>query len=78
VRVDATDVQFSMSTNLSAETRYLQQGVSAGTTNPLAARPLTFPVDAGPHTISMRYGSAGGASNFSNRNLYVTLFHPTT
>jgi hypothetical protein len=25
----------------------------------------------------MRYGSAGGTSNFSNRNLYVTVFHPT-
>jgi hypothetical protein len=25
----------------------------------------------------MRYGSVGGTSNFSNRNLYVTVFHPT-
>jgi hypothetical protein len=26
----------------------------------------------------MSYGSAGGTSQFSNRNLYVTVFHPTS
>ena len=78
VRVDSTDVQFSSSASLSAETRYLQQGSASGTTDPLAARPLTFPVGAGSHTISMRYGSSGGTSSFSNRNLHVTVFHPTT
>jgi Collagen triple helix repeat (20 copies) len=77
VRVDSTDVQFSSSTNLAAETRYIQRGSASGTTDPLAAQPLTFPLSAGAHTISMRYGSAGGTSNFSNRNLYVTVFHPT-
>lgn len=75
VHVDATDVQFSSSTSLSAETRYLVQGNTSGTTNSLAASPLTFPVSAGSHTISLRYGSAGGTSNFNNRNLYVTVFH---
>jgi hypothetical protein len=77
VRVDSSDVQFSSSTSLAAETRYLQRGSASGTTDPLAAQPLTFPLSAGSHTISMRYGSAGGTSNFSNRNLYVTVFHPT-
>ena len=77
VRVDATDVQFSVSTSVVPETRHLQQGSAAGTTDPLAARPLTVPLSAGSHTISMRYGSSLGASTFSNRNLYVTVFHPT-
>jgi hypothetical protein len=77
VRVDATDVQFSASSSVVAETRYLQQGSAAGTIDPLAARPLTFPLGGGSHTISMRYGSSLGASTFSNRNLYVTVFHPT-
>ena len=77
VRVDGTDVQFAASNSLFAETRYVQQGAAAGTTIPLAARPLTFPLSAGSHTISLTYGSAGGTSNFSNRNLYVTVFHPT-
>jgi hypothetical protein len=77
VHVDSSDVQFSTSVSLGAETRYLQRGSAAGTTDPLAAQPLTFPLSAGPHTISLRYGSAGGTSNFSNRNLYVTVFHPT-
>ena len=77
VRVDATDVQFSASTSVVPETRHLQQGSAAGTTDPLAARPLTVPLSAGSHTISMRYGSSLGASTFSNRNLYVTVFHPT-
>ena len=48
-----------------------------GTTNRYAARPLTFPLGAGPHTISMEYGTSGGTSNFNNRNIYVTVFHPT-
>lgn len=78
VRVDATDVQFSSSNSLSAETRYLVQGSASGTTNALAAAPLTFPLSVGSHTISMRYGSAGGTSNFNNRSLYVTLFHPAS
>jgi hypothetical protein len=78
VRVDGTDVQFSSSNSLAADTRYLQQGSAAGVTDPLTARPLTFPVSAGSHTISLRYGSAGGTSQFSNRNLYVTVFHPTS
>ena len=77
VRVDATDVQFSVSTSVVPETRHLQQGSAAGTTDPLAARPLTVPLSAGSHTISMRYGSSLGPSTFSNRNLYVTVFHPT-
>ena len=77
VHVDSSDVQFSSSVSLGAETRYLQRGSAAGTTDPLAAQPLTFPLSAGPHMISLRYGSAGGTSNFSNRNLYVTVFHPT-
>jgi hypothetical protein len=77
VRVDGTDVQFSASSSVVPETRHLQQGSAAGTTDPLAARPLTLPLSAGSHTISMRYGSSLGASTFSNRNLYVTVFHPT-
>jgi hypothetical protein len=77
VRVDATDVQFSASSSLVPETRHLQQGSAAGVTDPLAARPLTLPLSAGSHTISMRYGSSLGSSTFSNRNLYVTVFHQT-
>jgi hypothetical protein len=77
VRVDGSDVQFSASNSLVPETRHLQQGSAAGVTDPLAARPLTVPLSAGSHTISMRYGSSLGASTFSNRNLYVTVFHPT-
>jgi hypothetical protein len=77
VRVDGTDVQFSASSSVVPETRHLQQGSAAGTTDPLAARPLTLPLSAGSHTISMRYGSSLGASTFSNRNLYVTVYHPT-
>jgi hypothetical protein len=78
VRVDGTDVQFSSSVSLAAETRYLVTGSGTGVTDPLDAQPLTFPLSAGSHTISMRYGSSGGTSNFSNRNLYVTLFHPAS
>ena len=77
IRVNGDDTQFAASTSLSAETRYLQSGTTAGVTNKYAARRLTFPLDAGSHTISMRYGSVGGTSNFNNRNLYVTVFHPT-
>jgi hypothetical protein len=77
IRVDGTDVQFTGSSSLAPETRYVQQGTGVGTTNRLAARPLTFPLSAGSHTISLTYGSAGGTSNFSDRNLYVTVFHPT-
>jgi hypothetical protein len=77
VHVDSTDVQFSSSVSLGAETRYLQRGSTGGTTDPLAGDPLTIPLSAGSHTISMRYGSTLGTSNFSNRNLYVTVFHPT-
>jgi hypothetical protein len=77
IRVDADDTQFAASTSLSAETRYLQSGTPGGVTSKYAARPLTFPLDAGPHTISMRYGSVGGTSSFNNRHLYVTVFHPT-
>lgn len=77
VRVDNTDVQFSTSVSLAAETRYLQQGSALGTTDPLAAQPLTFPLSQGSHTISMRYGSSGGTSNFSERDLHVTVFHPS-
>lgn len=76
VRVDGADVQFSFSNSLAAETRYIQMGTPAGTTDPLAAQPLTFPLSAGPHTISLRYGSSGGTSTFTDRNLYVTVFHP--
>jgi hypothetical protein len=77
VRVDNTDVQFSTSVSLAAETRYLQEGSALGTTDPLAAQPLTFLLSQGSHTISMRYGSSGGTSNFSERDLYVTVFHPS-
>jgi hypothetical protein len=77
IRVDGDDIPFASSTSLSAETRYLQSGSSTGVTSKYAARPLTFPLDAGSHTISMRYGSVGGTSSFNNRNLYVTVFHPT-
>jgi hypothetical protein len=77
IRVDGTDVQFTGSSSLAPETRYVQQGTGVGTTNRLATRPLTFPLSAGSHTISLTYGSAGGTSNFSDRNLYVTVFHPT-
>jgi hypothetical protein len=77
IHIDSTDVQFSASVSLGAETRYVQRGTGAGTTDPFAAQPLTFPLSAGAHTISLRYGAAGGTSNFSNRNLYVTVFHPT-
>jgi hypothetical protein len=77
IRVDGDDTQFAASTSLSAETRYLQSGSTAGVTSKYAARPLTFPLDAGSHTISMRYGSVGGTSSFNNRNLHVTVFHPT-
>jgi hypothetical protein len=77
IHIDSTDVQFSASSSLGAETRYVQRGTGAGTTDPFAAQPLTFPLSAGAHTISLRYGAAGGTSNFSNRNLYVTVCHPT-
>ena len=78
VRVDnSPDVQFSSSVSLAAETRYLQRGSTFGTTDPLDAEPLTFPLSQGSHTISMRYGSSGGTSNFSDRDLYVTVFHPS-
>ena len=76
LRDDATDVQFSSSASLAPETRYVQRGNALGTTDPLAAEPLTFPLGAGSHTISLRYGSAGGTSTFTDRNLYVTVFHP--
>jgi len=76
IRVDGDDTQFAASTSLSAETRYLQSGSIGGVTSKYAARPLTFPLDAGSHTISMRYGSVGGTSSFNNRNLHVTVFHP--
>jgi hypothetical protein len=78
IRVDSTNLQFASSSSLVTDTRYLQQGSTLGTTDPLAAVPLVFPVSAGSHTISMRYEAVGGTSNFTNRNLYVTLFHPTS
>lgn len=78
IHVDSEpDVQFAQSGSLTAETRYLQQGSIVGVTTRTSARPLTIPLDAGSHTISMRYGSSGGTSNFTNRNLYVTVFQPT-
>jgi hypothetical protein len=77
IHIDSTDVQFSSSASLAPETRYVQRGTGAGTTDPFAAQPLTFPLSAGAHTISLRYWAVGGTSNFSNRNLYVTVFHPT-
>jgi hypothetical protein len=77
VRVDGADVQFSSSASLAPDTRYLQQGNTSGTADPLAAVPLTFPLSAGSHTISMRYGSSTGTSTFTDRNLYVTVFHPS-
>jgi hypothetical protein len=68
---------FATSTNSSPETRYIQAPGSTGA-GKYSAQPMTFPLDAGVHTISMLYGSIGGTSSFSNRNLYVTVFHPTT
>ena len=78
IRVDGDDIPFASSTSLAVETRYLQSGTAAGVTSKYAARPLTFPLAAGSHTISMRYGSVGGTSNFDDRNLYVTVLHPTS
>jgi hypothetical protein len=78
LHVDADDIPILASTAVLVETRYLQTGSSGGVTDPYAARPITFPVSAGSHTISLRYGSTGGASQFTNRNLYVTVFHPTS
>jgi hypothetical protein len=77
LRVDGTDTFISQSSSLAVETRYIVQGDPAGTTDPLSSRPIVLPVSAGSHTVSLRYSSAGGSSQFSNRNLWVTLFHPT-
>lgn len=77
LRVDGVDTTIMQSSSLAVETRYLEQGVAAGTTNPFSSRPIVFPVSAGSHTVSLRYSSAGGASQFSNRSLWVTLFQPT-
>jgi hypothetical protein len=52
------------------------QDDTTGSTDPLKSRPITFPVSAGSHTISLRYSSAGGPSQFSNRHLWVTVFTP--
>ena len=76
LRVDGTDIFIAQSSSLAVETRYLVQGDPAGTTDPLGSRPIVVPVSAGSHTVSLRYSSAGGQSQFSNRNLWVTLFHP--
>jgi hypothetical protein len=78
LRVDGADTVISQSSSLAVETRYLVQGDPAGTTDPLSSRPIVFPVSAGSHTVSLRYSSAGGSSQFSNRNLWITLFHPTS
>jgi len=74
--VDATNVVIMQSSSLVVDTRYLQQGTTAGTTTALSSRPIVVPVAAGSHTVSLRYTSAGGASQFTNRNLWVTVFHP--
>ena len=77
LRVDGVDTTIMQSSSLAVETRYLEQGVAAGTTDPFSSRPIVFPVSAGSHTVSLRYSSAGGASQFSNRRLWMTLFQPT-
>jgi hypothetical protein len=41
------------------------------------ANPIVLPVSAGSHTISLQYTSSGSSSNFKNRRLWVTVFHPT-
>jgi hypothetical protein len=77
LNIDGTDITILQSTSLAVETRYLQQGVAAGTIDRFASRPIVVPVTAGAHTVSLRYSSTGGPSQFTNRNLWVTLFHPT-
>ena len=76
LEVDGGDTTILTSTSLGVETRYLQSGSTAGVTNALDSRPITFPVSAGSHTIALRYGSTGGTSQFSSRNLWVTVFKP--
>lgn len=66
------------STSLGVETRYLSRNDTGGVTDRFVAEPLVFPVSAGSHTISLRYTSTGGAAQFTSRNLYVTVLHPTT
>jgi hypothetical protein len=80
LNVDGTNVSSTglVSTTLGVETRYLSRNDTSGVTDRFVAEPLVFPVSAGSHTISLRYTSNGGASQFTNRNLYVTLLHPTT
>ena len=78
LNVDGVDTTIMSSTSLGVETRYLQQSAPAGTVDPFSSRPIVFPVSTGPHTVSLRYSSAGGASQFSNRSLWVTLFQPTS
>jgi hypothetical protein len=75
--IDGSTTTILTSTNLATETRYLEQGDGAGTTVALEARPYVFPVAAGSHTISLSYSSTGGASQFTNRKLWVTMFRPT-
>jgi hypothetical protein len=79
VNVDGSTIASTglASTSLVTDTRYLVSGDTGGTTDKYAATPLTFPVSAGSHTISLQYASTAGSSAFSNRNLYVTVLHPT-
>jgi hypothetical protein len=78
--VDGANVSSTglVSTSLAVETRYLNRNDTGGVTDRFVAEPLVFPVSAGSHTISLRYTSNGGAAQFTNRNLYVTVLHPTT
>ena len=80
LNVDGANVSSTglVSTSLGVETRYLSRNDTGGVTDRFVAEPLVFPVSAGSHTISLRYTSTGGPAQFTNRNLYVTVLHPTT
>ena len=78
LRVDGVDTTILSSTSATVETRYLVQGSTVGSTNPMDSRPVVFPVTTGSHTISLRYSSTGGQSQFTNRHLWVSIFHATS
>jgi hypothetical protein len=66
------------STSMSPDTRYLSRANVTGVSDPYSAEPLVFPVSAGAHTITLRYTSNGGTSQFSGRRLWVTVLKPAT
>lgn len=80
LNVDGANVSSTglVSTSFAVDTRYLSRNDTGGVTDRFVAEPLVFPVSAGSHTISLRYTSTGGGAQFTNRNLYVTVLHPTT